>query len=50
LVALSKKPLGFARARLDRHGVAYVFHDYNSAGIERGAIAGWARAPRRSAC
>jgi arsenate reductase len=33
-----------ARAWLDRHGVAYVFHDYKSAGIERGALAGWARA------
>ena len=33
-----------ARAWLDRHGVAYAFHDYKSAGIERAALAGWARA------
>jgi arsenate reductase len=33
-----------ARAWLDRHGVAYVFHDYKSAGIDRGALQGWARA------
>jgi arsenate reductase (glutaredoxin) len=33
-----------ARAWLDRHGVAYGFHDYKSAGIARDALAGWARA------
>jgi Spx/MgsR family transcriptional regulator len=33
-----------ARAWLEKHGVAYDFHDYKSAGIERGALEGWARA------
>ncbi|HXW26479.1 MAG TPA: arsenate reductase [Xanthobacteraceae bacterium] len=33
-----------ARAWLDRHGVAYVFHDYKRAGIERRTLEGWARA------
>jgi arsenate reductase (glutaredoxin) len=33
-----------ARAWLDKHGVAYTFHDYKSAGIERGALEAWARA------
>jgi arsenate reductase len=33
-----------ARAWLDDHGVAYEFHDYKSAGIDRGALEGWARA------
>ena len=33
-----------ARAWLDRHGVAYQFHDYKSAGIDRGRLEGWARA------
>jgi arsenate reductase len=33
-----------ARAWLDAHGVAYVFHDYKSAGIERGALEGWSHA------
>jgi arsenate reductase (glutaredoxin) len=33
-----------ARAWLDQHGVAYTFHDYKSAGIERGALEAWARA------
>jgi arsenate reductase len=33
-----------ARAWLDKHGVGYEFHDYKSAGIERGALEGWARA------
>jgi len=32
-----------ARAWLDGHGVAYGFHDYKAAGIERGKLAGWAR-------
>jgi len=33
-----------ARAWLDKRGVAYEFHDYKSAGIERGMLEGWARA------
>src|SRR5438270_9601110 len=33
-----------ARAWLDGHGVAYGFHDYKSAGIERGRLEGWAKA------
>jgi arsenate reductase len=32
-----------ARAWLDGHGVAYGFHDYKAAGIERGRLEGWAR-------
>ncbi len=32
-----------ARAWLDAHGVAYGFHDYKAAGIERGVLEGWAR-------
>jgi arsenate reductase len=32
-----------ARAWLDKHGVAYAFHDYKTAGIERGELEGWAR-------
>jgi arsenate reductase len=32
-----------ARAWLDQHDVAYVFHDYKAAGIERGRLEGWAR-------
>jgi arsenate reductase len=32
-----------ARAWLDGRGVAYAFHDYKAAGIERGALEGWAR-------
>jgi arsenate reductase len=31
-----------ARAWLDGHGVAYGFHDYKTAGIERGRLEGWA--------
>ena len=31
-----------ARAWLDGHGVAYAFHDYKLAGIERGLLEGWA--------
>jgi len=30
-----------ARAWLDAHGVAYVFHDYKSAGIDRARLTGW---------
>jgi arsenate reductase len=33
-----------ARAWLEARGVAYAFHDYKVAGIERGRIEGWARA------
>ena len=33
-----------ARAWLDGHGVAYDFHDYKAAGIDRGRLEGWARA------
>ena len=32
-----------ARAWLDGHGVAYAFHDYKSAGIERAVLEAWAR-------
>jgi arsenate reductase (glutaredoxin) len=32
-----------ARAWLDGRGVAYAFHDYKAAGIERGILEGWAR-------
>ena len=31
-----------ARAWLDQRGVAYDFHDYKSAGIERGKLEAWA--------
>jgi arsenate reductase len=31
-----------ARAWLDGRGIAYDFHDYKSAGIERGTLEGWA--------
>jgi arsenate reductase len=31
-----------ARAWLDGHGVAYDFHDYKAAGIERSRLEGWA--------
>ena len=33
-----------ARAWLDGRGVAYAFHDYKAAGIERGRLEAWARA------
>jgi arsenate reductase len=33
-----------ARAWLDAHGVAYVFHDYKSAGVARVALENWSRA------
>ena len=33
-----------ARAWLDDHGVAYAFHDYKVAGIERGRLETWAQA------
>jgi arsenate reductase (glutaredoxin) len=32
-----------ARAWLDDHGVAYAFHDYKTAGIDRARLEGWAR-------
>ena len=32
-----------ARAWLDQHGVKYDFHDYKTAGIERGKLEGWVR-------
>jgi Spx/MgsR family transcriptional regulator len=32
-----------ARAWLDRHGVAYAFHDYKAQGIERARLETWAR-------
>ena len=32
-----------ARAWLDGHGVAYGFHDYKTAGIERARLEGWAK-------
>jgi arsenate reductase (glutaredoxin) len=33
-----------ARAWLDDRGVAYSFHDYKSAGVDRGTLERWARA------
>jgi arsenate reductase (glutaredoxin) len=33
-----------ARAWLDQRAVAYQFHDYKTAGIERGRLEAWARA------
>ncbi len=32
-----------ARAFLDQRGVAYRFHDYKTAGIERARLEGWAK-------
>ncbi len=32
-----------ARAWLDGHGVAYEFHDYKSAGIDKATLTGWAK-------
>ena len=32
-----------ARAWLDQRGIAYAFHDYKIAGIERSKLEGWAR-------
>ena len=32
-----------ARAWLDTHKVDYAFHDYKTAGIERGKLEGWAK-------
>ena len=33
-----------ARAWLDQHGVAHVFHDYRKAGIDRARLEGWVAA------
>ena len=33
-----------ARAWLDKHGVAYAFHDYKAAGIDRGSLETWSHA------
>ena len=33
-----------ARAWLDEHGVAYAFHDYKAAGIDRASLEAWALA------
>jgi arsenate reductase len=33
-----------ARAWLEKHGVAYDFHDYKAAGIDRERLEGWAHA------
>ena len=32
-----------ARAWLDKHGVAYAFHDYKTAGIERAQLEQWCK-------
>ena len=32
-----------ARAWLDKRGVDYAFHDYKSAGIDKGKLEGWAK-------
>ncbi|MBV8839594.1 MAG: ArsC family reductase [Alphaproteobacteria bacterium] len=32
-----------ARAWLDQRGVKYAFHDYKTAGIDRGKLEGWAK-------
>jgi arsenate reductase len=32
-----------ARAWLDKHGVAYDFHDYKSRGIDKERLEGWAK-------
>jgi len=32
-----------ARTWLDQRGVAYAFHDYKAAGIDRATLEGWAR-------
>jgi arsenate reductase (glutaredoxin) len=33
-----------ARGWLDKHGVAYAFHDYKAEGIGKGQLEGWAKA------
>jgi arsenate reductase len=32
-----------ARAWLDDHGIAYAFHDYKKAGIDKGQLEAWSR-------
>jgi arsenate reductase len=32
-----------ARAWLDERGIAYAFHDYKTAGIDRATLEGWAK-------
>jgi arsenate reductase (glutaredoxin) len=32
-----------ARAWLDRHGIAYAFHDYKKAGIDRARLEAWSK-------
>ena len=32
-----------ARAFLDKRGIEYAFHDYKTAGIEKGKLEGWAK-------
>jgi arsenate reductase len=32
-----------ARAWLDAHAIAYVFHDYKASGIDRATLEGWAK-------
>ena len=32
-----------ARAWLDKHRIAYAFHDYKAAGIDRARLEGWAK-------
>jgi len=32
-----------ARGWLDRQGVKYAFHDYKTAGVDRGKLEGWAK-------
>ena len=32
-----------ARAWLDKHGIAYAFHDYKAAGIDRGRLEKWSK-------
>ena len=32
-----------ARAWLDQHGIAYTFHDYKAAGIDRSRLEAWSR-------
>jgi len=32
-----------ARTWLDKHGVAYSFHDYKTAGIDRARLEGWVK-------
>ena len=36
-------PMKKARAWLDQHGVAYEFHDYKTAGVERERLERWSK-------